>query len=484
MVSPQRIKPPGRCPARRAAPASARPFPRSWLVAIGGLVLAGFSFVASAHADDAVSYYHDVYALFKRSCTGCHHPGKLKGELDLTSYAAFAKGGKHGVAFKAGEPAASRILEEIKGPDPSMPKEGDPCSAEEVAMVERWIKEGAKDDTPPEALSLQPKEPPVYSAPAAISTMAFSPNGKLFALSGYHEVFLFEASDFTLLARLLGESPRIESVCFSPDSGRLAVAGAAMARFGEVQIWDVTNRVRIAAYKISTDSLFGLCFSPDGERLAFGGADKVVRVISARDGKELMKFDNHSDWVLATLFTVDGKRLLSGSRDRAMKLINVANGQFIDDINKLLEGVICMSRHPSQDLVAYGGDLGTPRIYKIAENQGRTAANNDVNLVREFERQPGPVRAIAWSPDDRVVAVAGAPGEVRLYKVGDGSKTATLSGHNGAVFALAFHPEDHRLATGGFDGLVRVFDSVSGQLLSVFTPVALAEAPTSVAAAK
>ena len=33
-----------------------------------------------------VSFYQDVYPLFKRSCTGCHHPGKLKGQLDLTTY--------------------------------------------------------------------------------------------------------------------------------------------------------------------------------------------------------------------------------------------------------------------------------------------------------------------------------------------------------------------------------------------------------------
>src|SRR5260221_11179596 len=39
-----------------------------------------------------VSYYKELVPVFKRSCTGCHHPGKLKGELDLTTYAAFKKG--------------------------------------------------------------------------------------------------------------------------------------------------------------------------------------------------------------------------------------------------------------------------------------------------------------------------------------------------------------------------------------------------------
>jgi len=189
----------------------------------------------------------------------------------------------------------------------------------------------------------------------------------------------------------------------------------------------------------------------------------------------LMKFDNHSDWVLATAFTVDGKRLLSGSRDRAMKLINVGNGQFIDDINKLLENVLCMARHPTQDLVAYGGDLGVPRIYRISDNQGRTAANNDVNLVREFERQPGPVCSLAYSSDGSLIAVGNVNGEVRIYKTSDGSRIATLKENRGAVFALRFHPTKNQLATGGYDGKVRLFEVPDGKLVSAFDPVPIKE---------
>ena len=50
--------------------------------------------------------------------------------------------------------------------------------------------------------------------------------------------------------------------------------------------------------------------------------------------------------MFGTLFTVDGQRFLTGSRDRAMKLVDARSGQFIDDINKLLEGILCIARHP------------------------------------------------------------------------------------------------------------------------------------------
>jgi WD40 repeat protein len=422
-----------------------------------------------------VSYFHDVVPILKRSCTGCHHPAKLKGELDLTTYATFQKGGKHGPSFKPETPAESRVIEEISGEEPNMPKEGDPLTKEEVALFERWIKEGAKDDTPAEANSFKLSAAPVYTVLPVISCMAFSPDGNVLAVSGYHEVVLHTNDGSEIIARLVGESPRIESVAFSPNGKLVAISGGAPSRFGEIQFWDAESHKELHTFKVSNDSVFGVSFSPDGERLAFGCADKTVRVISVGEGKELMKFDNHSDWVLATAFTVDGKRLLSGSRDRAMKLINVANGQFIDDINKLLESVLCMARHPKEDIVAFGGDLGTPRIYKISENQGRTAANNDVNLVREFERQPGPVCSIAYSPDGNSIAVGNVNGEVRIYKTSDGSRMATLKENKGAVFALKFHPTKNQLLTGGYDGKVRIYEMPDGKLMTAFNPVPIKE---------
>jgi WD40 repeat protein len=427
-------------------------------------------------AEPPVSYHRDLVPLLKRSCTGCHHPGKLKGDLDLTTYAAFAKGGKNGASFKAGEPKESGVIDEISGEEPSMPKEGDALSKAEVALFVRWIQEGAKDDTPANANSFKLTEPPTYTRAPVISALAFSPDGERLAVSGYHEVLVHKAGESNILARLVGESPRIESIAYSPNGKLIGVSGGAPALFGEVQLWSTESNALVRSIKASVDSLYGISFSPDSERVAVGGADKSVRVFSVKDGKELMKFDNHSDWVFGTTFLTDGKRMLSGSRDKAMKLINVANGQFIDDINKLLEGALCISRSPKEDIVLYGGEQGVSRIYRIAENQGRTAANNDVNLIKAYERLGGPVQAVAWSPDAKLVAVGGAAPEVRLYGAGkDGQRTATFTGHDGATFALAFSPTTNWLAAAGFDGTVRIYDyaAKSNSPVRAFFPVPL-----------
>src|SRR5678816_565194 len=112
-------------------------------------ILAALSVASFARADDKpVSYHKDIKPLFTANCNGCHRPEKSKGELDMTSYKLLIKGGKKGTPLVPGDPAASLLVKMISGPEPEMPDEGDPLKPEQVKLVERWIKEGAKDDTP------------------------------------------------------------------------------------------------------------------------------------------------------------------------------------------------------------------------------------------------------------------------------------------------------------------------------------------------
>jgi len=448
---------------------------RSGMLLAALMTVANLSTTALA-ADKPVSWWRDVTPLFKRSCNGCHNPNKLKGEVDTSTFAGLMKPGKEGPNFVAGDPAKSLIIASISGKEPDMPKEGDALSAQEVALITRWIQEGAKDDTPADAYSTKLKEPPTYALPPVISALDVSPDGRRLAVAGYHEVLLLDTDAWSLTGRLVGESPRIESLAFSPDGKSLGVSGGAPARFGEIQVWNVAEARQAQSFRLATDSVFGLSWSPDGTRVATGGADKSVRVTRVSDGKELVKFDNHSDWVFRTAWLADGSRFLSASRDRAIKLIDAGSGQFIDDINKLLEPIDCMVRHPREDLAAYGGAEGGLRVYRAKENQDRTAGNNDVNLAREFERQPGPVHAVAFSPDGTLLAAGGTGTEVRVYETATGKRRATLKGHAGPIFALRFSPDGKRLYTAGFEGIVRAFDPGSGSLEVILYPVPLTPA--------
>ena len=225
---------------------------RSLLLACVVLVLSVPTIPAADGSE--VSYYKDVRRIFQQHCQGCHQPAKPQGGYVMTSYADLLKKGEHeqpGVA--PGHPDQSMVVEQIlpkDGKKPAMPKGKDPLSAAEIDLIKKWIASGAKNDTPKtQERVVNAEHPPVYTVSPDLSCVTYSPDGRLLAVSGYHEVLLHKGDGSELVGRLVGESERIESIAFSPDGKLLAIAGGSPGRFGEIQVWDVA-KTKIKALRV------------------------------------------------------------------------------------------------------------------------------------------------------------------------------------------------------------------------------------------
>ena len=275
------------------------------LVALPGPACDG----ADSH-DAAVSYDKDIRPIFQANCHGCHQPAKANGDYVMTGFDRLVAGGEsETAAVTAGKPDESYLLDLITPVDgeAEMPKEKKPLAESEIALVRKWIEQGATDDTPASAKQQYDMEhPPVYSRPPVITSLDFSPDGKLLAVAGYHEVLLHKADGSGLVSRLVGVSERIESVSFSPDGKRLAVTGGLPARMGEVQVWDVEKAELTLSHPVTWDTVYGASWSPDGRLIAFGCADDTVRAIDANSGDQVLYQGAHNDWPLDTVFSVKG----------------------------------------------------------------------------------------------------------------------------------------------------------------------------------
>src|SRR5262249_60246189 len=92
-----------------------------------------------------------------------------------------------------------------------MPGGQRPLAEAELAVLRRWVAEGAADDTPASVKQrFAPGQAPEYTRPPVIASLDFSPDGKLLAVAGFHEVFLVDAADCRPGARLVGLSERIQ----------------------------------------------------------------------------------------------------------------------------------------------------------------------------------------------------------------------------------------------------------------------------------
>lgn len=454
------------------------------ICSLGGLLMPLAVVAAEPDAKPAaeVSYFKDIRPILQVHCLGCHQPAKAMGEYVMTNLEGLFKGGESGhAAVVPGEPAESALIAQITPTDgkAEMPKDKDPLTADQIEKIRTWIAGGAKDDTPMSVRTVIDMEhPPLYEGAPILTAIDFSPDDTLLAVSGYHETLLYKGDGSELVARLVGQSERVESVAFSPDGKSLAVCGGSPGRLGEVQVWDLGSRKLKFSVNVTYDTIYGVSWSHDGSKVAFGCADNTVRAIDAATGKQVLFQGAHSDWVLDTVFSKDGTYLISVSRDRSMKLVEVATQRFVDNITSITPGALkggldAVDRHPTKDELLIGGADGTPKIYQMLRTKARVIGD-DFNLIKAYEAVPGRIYDAHFNPDGSRFAVASSldgAGEVRIYETDSGKMLVKLEGQHGAVYAVAFSASGKIVASAGFDGMVRLNDADTGKLIKEFSPI-------------
>ncbi len=93
-----------------------------------------------------VDFHREIKPLFEAKCFQCHQGAKVKGGLRLDVRAEAMLGGNaDGPAIVPAQPDRSPLLQRLLAADPDerMPAASDPLPAADIALVRRWIEEGA-----------------------------------------------------------------------------------------------------------------------------------------------------------------------------------------------------------------------------------------------------------------------------------------------------------------------------------------------------
>ena len=100
-----------------------------------------------ARLQSPINFTTDIRPILETRCVSCHGEEDQQGELRLDSHSMALKGGERGPAFVAGKPDQSLLFKLVslpKGDAEIMPATGEPLTKEQLAIIHRWIAEGAK----------------------------------------------------------------------------------------------------------------------------------------------------------------------------------------------------------------------------------------------------------------------------------------------------------------------------------------------------
>ncbi|MCX6462685.1 MAG: NB-ARC domain-containing protein [Pseudonocardiales bacterium] len=325
-------------------------------------------------------------------------------------------------------------------------------------------------------------------------SIAVDATGTLLATGGEDEaVQLYDVDSGALLAEEGGHTDWVRAVAFAADAPLLASGSGD----GSVCLWSATRSSLTLLRRTPTGQrVRSVAVSPDGGVATAAGEDAEVHLVTAASTAVRAALPPTVDWI-RSLAVDDGETIL-GCEDGGVRRLRDDQAWAAGPL-ELSAGrgtVWSTAFSPSGDLGFLGHHDGTVEVVRA----------QDGGTVSSFRGGTGRVWSVAST--DQVLVAAGGDGAVRMWDIGAGSLTATLtseagrawavaidaagesvaiasgrgtlsvwdvgtqewrwrtSAHTGRTRSIAFGPDGRTLVTGGADGFTRVWDVATGSPVS------------------
>ncbi|KAF7586258.1 hypothetical protein BBP40_009184 [Aspergillus hancockii] len=321
-----------------------------------------------------------------------------------------------------------------------------------------------------------------------LEDVAFSPDRTLVASSTVH---IWNTATGTLLKTFdpIGFG---RTVAFS-SNGKLL---KSLSRGGALQVWDIASGQLVYELKSSSNESTGLLntFSSDGTVAVSVSGTATIELLDVINGETFVKFEAHSNRLLALALSQDTKRLASASSDGTVRLWDVRTGTLRNELKSdsgrisrvalSQDGRTVATVCPNRSLKIWDTDTAktmgeiTGFFQDIVFSpDGKVLATVEPSVVKLWDVSSGSdlLRAIntrciglRFSPDGRYFTSARlciandmwlpADKSIEIWDTTNGDLVRVLNGHSGPISDVSFSMHNHTLASASEDGTVRLWD--------------------------
>jgi WD40 repeat protein len=409
-----------------------------------------------ASAQQPVDYATQVAPVLKTHCASCHNDEESEGDFNVSSVATMLDGSSAGPAFERGKGAESHIVKLMRGTeDPAMPPEDefDRVPDEEIAIIERWINEGAKAS---EAMGTLAIQTPDWKAKTKVnpSVLAadWSPDGRQIAIAQFGKVQLLDAETMKPVHVFDSLSGKVNSVQFSSNGKRLIAASGISGVGGQAIIWDADSKEIVSELNGHGDVMYDAVISHDGKMAATSAYDKSILLWDIASGKQLRKLKGHNSAIYDLDFSLDSKNLISASGDQTIKVWNVSTGQRLDTLGQPLKEQFTTVFSPDGKLVVGGGRDNRLRVWKLA-----SIDSPQINpiLFSRFAHEASIVR-LEFSMDGSKLFSSSEDRMIKVWETKSFLQVGMIDQQPAICSAIAVSPDGSQIFLGRLDGSMEV----------------------------
>lgn len=326
---------------------------------------------------------------------------------------------------------------------------------------------------------------------AYIYSLKFSPDGKLLAGGHYSkEILVWELATQKVAHTLAsGVEGKYVSLAFSLTGTNL-YAATLESRVIQFRLSD--NRL-IRYFQSAGGPLTSMSIRGDSNYLITGSRDNTLRVFRASDGSQYGQIDGHTAPVVGVAYGADGM-VYSASEDGSIRswhmpydrmgspivlasrkhgvshLAFSSDGAFL-----MVAGEVYRTGHwdvaaRSNKRTLYGPDQPASALAASADGALSALASENGSLyiwqnsngARKQtikDPHPSPAGALAFTVDGKLLLSAGGvEPTIKIWDVGTGKTTGSISRHGAAVVRLAFTTKGDTLLSASKDNTVRLWD--------------------------
>ena len=279
-----------------------------------------------------------------------------------------------------------------------------------------------------------------------VRSVTWSPGGDMLA-SGANDAQLLTWDLSGTVHESLPQANAVRAVAWSPYGQQLAAAVANLILFFN----PVTGATLAQPAQAHTDQVTALAWSPQQPlQVVSAGLDKRAIVWDATTYMPQTVFTQHTTAVESASWAADGQTVATSSHGGAVRVWNAGNGQ--QTHSAFIDAQLPMRAlsFASSGLLAVGGDDGIVRLWNglVCQQQGQGGFGNQcMDMPQHLNAHMGVVRALAWSPDARLLATGGDDGTLAIWYPAQAQTPLLRVHHDAPVLALAWSSGGKQVAT-------------------------------------